>query len=150
MIQEWSILETIPTSPWKLFVWKNYDDFLNIITKDVTDNEYGVNSHLYFLCNEEEILWAIDLRHHINHPNLIEKWGHIGYGIAPKHRRKGYATKILELWLQEVKKLWIPKVLLTCDIDNIASNKVIVKNGWVFERVTLDGWANRYWINIEL
>jgi hypothetical protein len=33
-----------------------------------------VNSHLYFLIENQDILWAIHIRHHINHPNLIEKW----------------------------------------------------------------------------
>jgi predicted acetyltransferase len=55
---------------------------------------------------------------------------------------------MLELWLIEAKKLWIQKALLTCDIDNIWSNKVILKNGWVFERVTIDGTVNRYWIEL--
>lgn len=148
LIQEWEKSENIPTSPWKLFAWENFEEFLEIIQEDTINNSNWVNSHLFFLIENQEILWAIHIRHHINHPNLIEKWGHIWYGIAPKFRQKWYATKMLELWLIEAKKLWIQKALLTCDIDNIWSNKVILKNGWVFERVTSDGTANRYWIEL--
>ena len=34
--------------------------------------------------------------------------GHIGYGIRPSKRKKGYASKILELALKEAKKLNLP------------------------------------------
>ena len=41
----------------------------------------------------------------------------------------GYGSKILELALKEAKKLKLEKVLLTCDRDNLASQKIIEKNG---------------------
>lgn len=149
LLKEWWEFEKTPTSPWKLFVWNNFEEFLNIIIKDLTNNENWVNSHLFFLVDDEikdDIIWAIQIRHHINHPNLVEKWWHIWYWIAPKFRWKWYASIMLKLWLIEAKKLWIKDVLLTCDIKNIPSNKVIQKNWWIFERKTKDWEANRYWI----
>ncbi len=148
LLEDWRSAEDIPTSPWKLFAWESFEEFLEIIQEDITNNSNWVNSHLFFLIENQEILWAIHIRHNINHPNLIEKWGHIWYGIAPKFRQKWYATKMLELALWEAKKLWIHRALITCNIENIWSNKVIQKNGWVFERVTSDGTANRYWIEL--
>lgn len=56
MIQEWAIFETIPTSPSRLFVGENFEDFLSIIQKDITENPNGVNSHLFFLVENERIL----------------------------------------------------------------------------------------------
>ena len=63
-------------------------------------------------------------------------------------RNKGYGTKILELALDEAKKLGIEKALLTCEDDNINSAKVIEKNGGVLEnKVTGDRkLKRRYWI----
>lgn len=152
MIQEWKNHE-IPTSPWKLFMWQTYEDFLRIVTEDLTNNEYGVNSTLFFLVEDSKsaILWAIHIRHHIDHPILIEAGWHIWYGIRTSARWKWYAIEMLKLWLKEAKKLWIQKALITCDDDNIASAKIIEANGWVFERYAEgDGVkVRRYWININ-
>lgn len=56
MIQEWGSVETIPTSPNALFSGENYEDFLSIIQNDITNNTRGVNSHLFFLVENERIL----------------------------------------------------------------------------------------------
>lgn len=151
MIKEWWETENIPTSPAKLFQWENFEEFLEIVENDTTDNKFWVNSHLYFLVDDEienEILWAIHIRHHINHPNLIEIGWHIWYWLAPKFRWKWIAKNMLSLGIQKAKELWINDILLTCDIKNTPSHKVIEANGWIFERVTNDWNANRYWINL--
>lgn len=56
MISEWASFETVPTSPGRLFVGENFEDFLSIIQKDITENPNGVNSHLFFLLENERIL----------------------------------------------------------------------------------------------
>ncbi|MFO0763738.1 MAG: GNAT family N-acetyltransferase [Candidatus Gracilibacteria bacterium] len=131
---------------------ETYEDFLRIVTKDLTDNEGGINSTLFFLVDDTgpNILGAIQIRYHINHPKLIETGGHIGYGIRPSARRKGYATQMLGLALKEAKNLGIDRILITCDHDNIASVKVIEENGGKFEGyMQRDGVkSRRYWINL--
>ncbi len=148
VIKEWGEKESIPTSPMRFFFWDNYKNFLSTIKNDKTNNENWVNSHLFFLIKNNDILWSLQIRHTIEHPNLIEDWWHIWYWIAPKFRKKWYATKMLELWLIEARKLWLKKVLITCDINNIWSRKVIKKNWWIFERLTKDWTKNRYWIQL--
>lgn len=54
--------------------------------------------------------------------------GHIGYDISPCYRNKGYGTQILKLALSEAKKIGLKEVMITCNIDNIASRKIIEKN----------------------
>ncbi len=52
--------------------------------------------------------------------------------------------------MKELLAMEISKVLVTCDSDNIASQKVILHNDGVLENQTYDedGIAiNRYWIN---
>jgi len=151
MIEEWRETEEIPTSPSRLFAGENFEEFLSLIKNDVDSNGNNVNSHLFFLINSDEILWAIQVRHHINHPNLKEVGGHIGYGIKPLARKKWYATKMLKLCLEEVKKLQIKKLLITCDEWNIGSKKVIENNGGVFERMAEKKGKKsyRYWITID-
>ena len=56
---------------------------------------------------------------------------------------------MINLALEECKKLGIEKVLMTCDKDNIASAKSIMNNGGVLENefINSDGIVEqRYWI----
>lgn len=149
MISEWRSFE-VPTSPGKLFVGENFEEFLAIVTKDVTANPDGVNSHLFFLVENERILWAIQIRHSIDHPRLIEVGGHIGYGIRPSERGKWHATEMLRQALLEAKRLRLEKVLITCLDENTPSAKVIENNGGVFERYAYRDEVKyrRYWISV--
>ena len=152
MMKEWKQKEHTPTSPWMLFKGNNYKEFLEIVTQDTVNSIRWVNSHLFFLTNNDnEILWSIQIRHHINHPRLKVRWWHIGYWIKPSARWKWYATEMLRLWLLEAKDLSISKVLITCYSDNLASRRVIEKNGWKFEKEIEFEWEkiNRYWIKIK-
>jgi len=107
----------------------------------------------YFLLEEgnSKILGVIDIRHRLNDHLLNNPGGHIGYAIAPSERRKGRATEQLRLALEICKEMGISPVLITCNKDNIASAKVIQKNGGVLEdeRVTEEGKVfQRYWIDV--
>lgn len=77
MIGEWKKYEEIPTSPRRLFVGNTFEEFLEKITQDVTASERGVNATLFFLIKNQKILGAIQIRHHIDHPDLMEVGGHI-------------------------------------------------------------------------
>lgn len=92
---------------------------------------------------------AVNIRHYLN-DELIKTGGHIGDGVRPSERGKGYATAMIALALDECKKLGINKVLMCCDRDNIASVKSIVRNGGVLENeVEEDGqFVQRYWITL--
>ena len=55
--------------------------------------------------------------------------GHVGYSVVPWKRRRGYATRALQLLLPHVAKEGLPYVDLTTDASNIASQRVIQANG---------------------
>ncbi|HYH01832.1 MAG TPA: GNAT family N-acetyltransferase [Bacillota bacterium] len=105
----------------------------------------------YWMVNEaDKILGVVDIRHRLT-PTLRQWGGHIGYGIRPGERRKGYATQLLQLALDRAQTLGIEKVLITCDKENIGSAKVIMKNGGKLEdEAMVDGVIiQRYWIDLS-
>ncbi len=152
MVYAWRNVEP-PTSPGKLFAGKDFSEFLSIVQREPAESDSAkVPAHLFLLADTEssKLFGAIQIRHHINHPNLIETGGHIGYGICPGERRKGYATRMLGLAIAEAKKIGLPRLLVTCKDANVGSWKAIESNGGVFERSTFDEGqlARRYWIEI--
>ena len=55
--------------------------------------------------------------------------GHIGYAVVPWKQRKGYATRALQALLFVAKTEGLPYVEITADSENIASQRVILRNG---------------------
>lgn len=91
--------------------------------------EGWVPDSTFWLVNEKNrVLGAVNIRHALTE-RLLNSGGHIGYGIRPSERRKGYATQILSLALEKTRELGIEKVLVVCDAANIASKRTILKNG---------------------
>lgn len=80
--------------------------------------------------DKENYVGRFNLRHYLN-DFLANGPGHIGFGISPSYRRKGYATIGLALCLTEAKKIGIDEAYLSCNKDNIASLKTQQKNGAV-------------------
>jgi len=112
----------------------------------------AVPSHMYLAVrmSDNRIVGVIDLRHHINHPILGTWGGHCGYSVRPSERGKGYAKEMLRLNIQNAKALGIPKLLITCDVSNEASERTILSNGGVYEKtIEVDGSKmKRYWITV--
>ena len=79
--------------------------------------------------------------------------GHIGYGVRPAWRRRGYATEILRQSLVILRSYGVEHVLVTCDDANLGSAAVIEACGGVLERIVPgeesdDGVPfRRYWID---
>ncbi|MEF2965852.1 GNAT family N-acetyltransferase [Paenibacillus sp. M1] len=139
--------------PW--VISKDPSDFQAMLTS-LSDNEAGIglpdgwvsDSTFWLIDNNNRVVGAVNIRHQLSE-YLYHAGGHIGYGIRPSERRKGYATKLLELSLVEAKKLGIEEVLVVCDADNVGSEKTIIKNGGEPDSDYVEGNGNvikRYWI----
>ena len=104
----------------------------------------------YFLVDEtDRVVGMIDIRQELNE-YLRQVGGHIGYGIRPSERRKGYATLMLAEALKVTDALVISNVLVTCNEENIGSVKTIQNNGGrEDESFTEDDGTvvRRFWIN---
>lgn len=105
----------------------------------------------WLLLNGARIVGESRLRHFLN-PSLEIEGGHIGYVIRPSERRKGYGTLILALTMEKARRIGLPRVLVTCDTDNIGSAKIIRKNGGVFAGEAYSPRTrkavSRYWIEL--
>jgi predicted acetyltransferase len=98
-----------------------------------------------------EIVGRASIRYRLN-DWLLQRGGHIGYGVRPASRRRGYATEILRQSLAFLTELGLDRALLTCDDGNAASAMVIEQAGGVLENVVTlpdgTGGMRRYWIDL--
>lgn len=102
----------------------------------------------FWLVDGDEYIGRVDIRHELN-DFLKKEGGHIGYDIRPTKRRMGYGTLALELGLKKTKELGLQEILVTCDIDNVGSNKIIKANGGVLAEKVMSSEGkekNKYWI----
>lgn len=148
--------------------WKESNETMVpwVISKDPTDFQsmvdelhnaekgVGIPSHwvpdstFWLVKDNTKIIGAVNIRHDLT-PHLLNVGGHIGYGIRPSERRKGYATKLLQLSLIQSKQLGLQKVLVTCDATNKRSEKTIINNGGVRTNDFIEEDGNivrRFWI----
>jgi predicted acetyltransferase len=90
-----------------------------------------------------EYLGRIDLRHRLT-DHLRRVGGHVGYTVRPSARRQGHATAMLAAVLPHARAMGISPVLVTCDVDNVASRRVIEANGGELEDELVG--KLRYWV----
>jgi predicted acetyltransferase len=142
--------------PW--VISRDPEDFEGMIDF-LIKNEEGINlpegrvpdSTHWLVAEDDQIIGVVNIRHGLTE-KLLNSGGHIGYGIRPSERRKGYATQLLALALEKTLELGINKVLVVCDATNIASKKTIVNNGGVQDKDynEQDGnIINRFWIEVS-
>jgi len=84
----------------------------------------------YWLVHDGAVVGVSNIRHALT-PNLRREGGHIGYGIRPAARRRGFATEILRQSLDRARDLGIDEALVTCSKANVASARAILRNGGV-------------------
>lgn len=152
MLEEWNATgeKIIPYAIRRI----DYRDFAYYCDNlEVKDASGGLVPDSTFFCLDEErnvMVGAVNIRHYLNEALLLNG-GHIGDGVRPSERRKGIATKMIALALEECRKLGIKKVLMVCNKENLGSAKSIQRNGGVLENeVEVDGvMEQRYWIALD-
>jgi predicted acetyltransferase len=119
-------------------VWEDVEEFERFIADmrrqelaDTPRPEMFVPTTTLWWVEGEEYLGRLGIRHRLAPERTGERNGHLGYDVRPSARRKGHATAMLAASLPVAASLGLPKVLITCDDDNVASRRTIERNGGV-------------------
>lgn len=157
MMKEWCASNT-QIAPWFLDKpFNTIEEFSNFIqmldqTELGNQDKRFCSATSYFVIDENDrLIGAASLRNYLTVEGF-NTWGHIGYGVRPSERRKGYGTEILKLALEEAKKKKIYKVLMGAHKSNIGSCKIIENCNGILENEVNDPddineKINRYWID---
>lgn len=150
MMDEWTAAgeKIIPFSIQKC----DYHDFGRYVesldTRVATERLVPDSTFFCLDTDRQRLIGAVNIRHWLNE-GLLATGGHIGDGIRPSERGKGYGTQMIALALRECRRLGIDRVLMCCNDENLASARTIEKNGGVLENIVTapDGTiVRRYWI----
>ena len=134
----------------------SFEEWLKKINEDLskeTVEEKGrvqATQYIAVSIGDNKIIGVIQLRYRLNE-HLYNYGGHIWDSIRPLERNKGYSTEMIGLALKEAKKVGIGNVLMTCNKENKASARTIMKNGGILENeVENEGKiTQRYWISLK-
>ncbi len=131
----------------------NFDEWLELvlsIEKDKLRNNVHASTFFSVRKIDRKIIGSIQLRHFLT-PELEKHGGHIGYGIRPSERRKGYGKQQLLLVLEVAKDMKIPKVIISCNKENIASSQTAIGCGAILTGENFyDGKEQLiYWIDLS-
>lgn len=157
MLREWTDYNNehpeANTSPWAIFKddYRDFEHYIENLDRREAKDGFVPDSTWFCLDDDRDMLvGAVNIRHYLN-DFLLMYGGHIGDGIRPSERGKGYGTLMIGLALGECKKIGIDRALLVCRRDNIASAKSIINNGGILENeVEHEGEIlQRYWIDIK-
>ena len=129
-------------------------DFESFIAAELNDEPSAnrVPDTIYWLVENDEFIGRISLRHYLN--DFLRRYGgHIGYEVRPSRRQQGHGTHMLALLLEKARQRGMDRVMLTCDVNNVGSRRIIEANGGVLEDIhewpeVHSGPYYRYWIDL--
>ena len=101
----------------------------DLIAQQLLKNQIDRTDYFYLIINDkEEIVGRINLIDIVYAPVATAE---MGYRIGEKYQQKGYASKAVQMVLQEAKEIHkLCKIKAGVSPQNIASQKVLIKNGF--------------------
>jgi predicted acetyltransferase len=131
---------------------ETFDDYVAWLNNhELRDRPPRVPETFFWLVYGDLFIGRLSIRHRLNE-NLERFGGHIGYEIRPTERKKGYGSDILSLGLEKARAIGLTRAMLTCDVTNIASRRIIEKNGGVLQdQIQVEGHpveTLRWWIDL--
>jgi len=142
---------------WHTFVWSEgmtHQAHLQRLSDDFHGRNLGegkvAHTMLYgFL--DGVIVGRCSVRHQLN-DFLRNFGGHLGYGVAPAFRQRGFGRQLFKAGREHLKSLGVDRAFVTCSSDNIASRKIIEDAGGILQDEGIDPSDNkitrRYWVRL--
>ena len=129
---------------------ERFDEYIETMLSRASDPLQGFvpETTYWLIVNGDVYAGELGIRHHLNE-SLKRFGGHIGYKVRPTMRRMGYGKLMCQWGIQKARKLGITDILITCDDDNIGSQKIIEANGGILkDKIDNDRGVltRRYWI----
>lgn len=125
------IRDYVFTDPDSCDIFKKFDDYHS--ARNLKPGRVGSDYYWLVDIDTDTFLGEVAIRHELNDA-LRFCGGHIGYGIRCGNWNKGYGTTMLTLALEKARQRGLTRVLVTCDDTNIASARVMEKNGFLQEK----------------
>ncbi len=135
------LLDYVPNEPWSFYLQRRQ---ANRLGQQLPLR--WVPTTVLAATVQDQLVGRISIRHQLN-AWLARYGGHIGYAVVPGFRGRGYGTEILRQGLVVARAEGINEVLVTCNVDNVASARVIEACGGEFESIAEgdDKPKRRYW-----
>lgn len=132
----------------------HYEEWVQKIENDKESSDYEkrVPALTYFLIrqSDDKIIGMVNIRLTLN-KRLEREGGHIGYGIRPSERRKGYNKINLYRALEVCQENGLEEVVLDCNTENLGSSKTMIALGGekVWQKIIDEEDISRYKINVS-
>lgn len=92
----------------------------------------GIPKMITFWCVEDgEFIGEIQIRPSISEDEA-KQMGHVGYAVRYSKWNRGFGTKLLKYAVKELQNLNVAPIYIACHVDNLGSNHVSKKVGFVF------------------
>ena len=132
------------------FLGLHRDPPATVVLPDGTTGQRVPETILWYV-EGDEFLGSVHLRHWLN--DILALWGgHIGYAVRPSAQGRGHGSTMLASMLDHARARGdLDRVMLTVNVKNAASIRVIEKNGGVLADTIPHPWVEgdegrRYWI----
>ena len=126
---------------------EKFEDYREWVDR-VVDWNKGVNlpdgyaqAITYFVVRvkDNKLIGMVNIRYGVTEENVKRGVGHIGSGVRPTERSKGYGTEILRICLEECKRYNLPEIHLNVNNENIGAIRTIEKNkGRLNKKIVMD------------
>lgn len=111
----------------------NFDEYLNWLKNCENGRNGVIATSSFWLIVQDEVVGVVRIRHQED-----PSGGHIGYDISPDHRKLGYGNLILSLALEKARDFQLEEVVVTCEISNVVSKKIIEGHGGIYTGTIYD------------
>jgi len=137
--------------PTKLAEWLDY--CVHMAHAEPLSDDFLPQYNYWVMDNRDYVIGLIRMQAQLNH-RLLNIGGHLGYYIAPAHRGQGHGKSALQLALKILNKKGVGRALITVEIHNLASLRMVEGVRGVLEDERKDAESGniyqRFWVDTKI